>query len=188
VQDVGSYYAEFGGLHGGEDWNKGSGSADVGEQVKAVANGQVIDIRPAGASGIPSTSGYALVIRHWLLDGESVDSLYVHIAPDQHGGSFNSSGVVGDKSNFTFQIGTPVTKGSVIGVIGAVSAFSPHLHFEVRNKAINIAGSLWANDTGNGYYGPGSGTSITAEQVQAAFLLMQKDGIIDPSDFIDDHR
>jgi murein DD-endopeptidase MepM/ murein hydrolase activator NlpD len=194
VQDVGSYYAAFGGLHGGEDWNIGSGSADVGERVMAVANGQVIDIRPAGAAGIPSTSGYALVIRHWLLNGDTVDSLYVHIAPDQNAGGFNISGVVGDKSNFTFQVGSPVTKGSVIGVIGAVSSFPPHLHFEMRNKAVNVTGSLWPNATGDGYYGPVPGAagnrspSITAEEVQAAFLLMQKDGIIDPSDFIDDNR
>jgi murein DD-endopeptidase MepM/ murein hydrolase activator NlpD len=70
---------------------------------------------------------------------------------------------------------------------------SPHLHFEMRNNQ-TVPNDLWPNDTGDGYYGPVPGTAgnrspnITADEVQAAFLLMQKDGIIDPSDFIDDHR
>lgn len=194
IQDVGSYYEDFGGIHAGEDWNKGSGSADVGEPIKAVANGQVMDIRPAGASGVPSTSGYAMIIRHWLLNGESVDSLYVHLAPDQHNGGYNGSGILGDKSAFTYQVGDPVAKGSVVGVIGAVSAFPPHLHFEMRNKPINVSGALWPLSTGNAYYGAEVGISgrrsptINQSEVEAAFKLMQKEGIIDPSDFIDNNR
>lgn len=191
VQDVGSYYATFGGLHGGEDWNKGSGTADVGEQVKVIANGEVIDIRPAHSAGA-SHSGYAVLVRHWLLNGDTVDSLYVHVAPDTSGGSANTDGVIGAEADFSFQEGSPVSKGDVIGVIGAVTspAMSPHLHFEMRSKQ-TVPNDLWPNDTGDGYYGPVPGSagnrspSITAEEVQAAFLLMQKDGIIDPSDFID---
>lgn len=194
AQDVGSYYAEYSesqgkwlweGLHPGEDWNKAD---DVGESVLAIANGQVIEIRPAGASGIPTTSGYAVVIRHWLSNGDSVDSLYVHIAPG------NNGGVIGDKSEFTYQVGAPVSKGSIIGVVGAVSALPPHLHFEMRNKPINVLGSLWPKSTGDAYYGPEVGLagnrspSISQSDVEAACRLMQDEGIIDPSDFIDDHR
>ncbi|MEI7881782.1 MAG: peptidoglycan DD-metalloendopeptidase family protein [bacterium] len=194
AQDVGSYYAEYSetqgkwlweGLHPGEDWNKAN---DVGENVRAIANGQVIEIRPAGASGIPSTSGYAVVIRHWLPNGDSVDSFYVHIAPN------NNGGVIGAESEFTYQVGEPVTKGSIIGVVGAVSALPPHLHFELRNKPFNVSGSLWPKSTGDAYYGPEVGLagnrspSISQSDVEAAFRVMQEEGIIDPSDFIDDHR
>jgi murein DD-endopeptidase MepM/ murein hydrolase activator NlpD len=194
VQDVGAYYSVFGGLHPGEDWNNGSQSdADVGENVRAVANGQVVEIRSASVSG-PSAGGYVMVIRHWLLNGDSVDSLYVHIAPDRNGGSANSGGLIGDESDFTYQVGAPVTKGSTIAVIGAVSAFSPHLHFEMRNKKLDVTGPLWPHSTGDAYYGPEVGSAgnrsptISQADVEAAFGLMQADGIIDPSDFIDDHR
>lgn len=196
IQDVGSYYTNpaAGGLHPGEDWNKGGAGEDIGESVKAVANGQVIDIRPAAASGVPTSRGYVMVIRHWLLNGDSVDSLYVHIAPDKNGGIVNSNGVIGAASNFTYQEGAAVTKGSIIGVIGAPTSVPSHLHFEMRNKAVNVGGELWPSDNGNGYYGPEIGPTgvrtqtISQQDVEAAFLLMQTDGIIDPSDFIDDHR
>ncbi len=202
-QDVGSYYAYysteadkwyFEGLHPGEDWNKGSGAADAGQPIKAVANGQVIDIRPAHSSGA-ANSGFVVLVRHWLLNGDTMDSLYVHVAPDKISGSTNASGAFGAESDFSFQEGSPVTKGSVIGVVGAVTstAMSPHLHFEMRTTQ-TVPSNIWPNDTGDGYYGPVPETagnrspSITTEEVQAAFLLMQKDGIIDPSDFIDDNR
>ncbi len=184
IQDVGSYYSLFGGLHAGEDWNSGSDTDDVGEPVKAVANGHLIDIRPASASG-PAASGYVVLVRHWLQNGDSIDSLYVHVAPDTIAGNPNSPGTIGSEAAFTYQEGSPVAKGNVIGVIGAVSSFPPHLHLEMRNTVTN-PNSLWPNDTGNGYYGPVSGLNVA--EVQAAFVLMQKDGIIDPSDFIDDHQ
>jgi hypothetical protein len=194
AQDTGSYYSTFGGLHAAEDWNRGSGSADVGEQVKAVANGQIIDIRPANSSD-PSRSGFTILIRHWLQNGDSVDSLYLHVAPDQLSGSPNNDGIFGNESDFSYQEGEPVAKSSVIGVIGAVTSplMSPHLHFEMRVTKTDPS-DLWPNDTGDGYYGPIPGfdgnrnSSITAEEVAAAFILMQKDGIVDPSDFIDAHQ
>lgn len=204
AQDVGSYYAEYSvnqgkwlweGLHPGEDWNFKGDTPNAGQPIKAVANGQVIEIRPAGASGNPSTSGYAVVIRHWLVNGDAVDSLYVHLAPDTHAGVFNSSGAIGAESDFTFQVGASVSKSNVIGVIGAVSALPPHLHFEMRNKPINVSGLLWPKSTGDAYYGPEIGPAGNRSQpmsepdVKAAFRLMHEDeGIIDPSDFIDDHR
>ncbi|MFA6172951.1 MAG: M23 family metallopeptidase [Kiritimatiellales bacterium] len=202
AQDAGSYYTDYSkaqgkwlweGLHPGEDWNKGSGSEDVGETVRCVANGQVVFIGSASASG-PSIAGYVMVIRHWRPNGDCVDSLYDHIAPDRNEGIANSKGGIGTESDFTYQVGSAVTKGCIIGVIGAVSSFPPHLHFEMRNKKIDVTGPLWPHSTGDAYYGPEVGTignrrpTIGQSDVAAAFRLMQADGIIDPSDFIDDHR
>ena len=192
VQDVGSYNLALGGIHPGEDWNIGSGTADVGQPIKAVANGQIIGIKPAFASGAASF-GYVILVRHWLQNGNSVDSLYVHVAPDTIAGSANSSGAIGTETDFTYQPGAAVSKGSVIGVIGNVNSVLPHLHFEMRDKVTNLA-QLWPHDTDNGYYGAESGLggrrspTISATDVQTAFSLMRKDGIMDPSDFIDDHR
>ncbi len=202
VQDVGSYYAEtnsagvwmWEGLHPGEDWNKGSFNEDGGESVRCVANGQVILIKPVAESGVAASAGYVMVVRHWLLNGDSIDSLYVHIAPDRHAGSANSAGVIGAKGDFTYQEGSNVAKGSIIGVIGAVSSFYSHLHFELRDKAIDPTAPLWAHSTGDAYYGPEVGQTgnrsrpMSKPDVEAAFRLMRADGIIDPSDFIDDHR
>ncbi len=190
AQDVASYYPDSvdgDGLHPGEDWNKGCDADDVGSNVLCVANGRIITTRLAN----PASLGYVMVIRHWLLNGDSVDSIYVHIAPDKIAGVANRGGVFGNESDFSYQEGSAVTKGSIIGVIGLTS--HPHLHFEMRNKPADPA-DLWPHDVGNGYYGAVKGLDgkrrppISQADTTAAFELMKLDGIIDPSDFIDDHR
>jgi len=193
VQDVGSYLAPY-GMHVGEDWNIGSGAYDKGQPVSAIANGQVVDIRHANQSSGLSVWGWRMLVRHWLPNGETVDSLYVHIAPDKFQGADNSNGEVGDtaaESDFSFQEGAAVPRGAVIGVVGNISPpapGAPHLHLEIRDTKTDPANS-WPRSNGNGYYGtvatPGT---MTPSEVQSAFTLMRADGILDPSDFIDDHR
>lgn len=194
IQDVGAYFDLQGGLHPGEDWNKGPASnSDVGEVVKAVANGQVVDIRPAHSNGA-AYSGFAVVLRHWLENGDTVDSIYLHVAPDKLMGGNNTSGGFGTEADFSFQEGASVGKGDVIAAIGSVTSpnLTPHLHFEMRST-ITDPSAKWPRSTGNAYYGPVSGSAgkrfsgMISEEVKAAFGLMRLDGIIDASDFIDDH-
>ena len=186
AQDTGSYLLTSKGpaYHPGEDWNLGSGPNDIGENVRAIANGVVMDISPLNNN---SNGGWAMVIRHWLLNGDSVDSLYLHVAPPVLAdlSSHNQMGEMGEEGWFPFQQGMPVSKGDVIGVIGNVDAsiYLPHLHFEIRTVLLpNLpltAGSAaishyWPNSLGNAYYGD--------------FQAMKLDGVVDPSDFIDDHK
>lgn len=194
VQDVGNYEVSQKGIHAGEDWNLGSSNDDVGEPVKVAANGQVIDIRQAHPNG-PEYSGYAVLVRHWLDNGDTIDSLYLHLAPDYINGSSNSAGIQGSESEFSVQEGDYVSKGDILGVIGTVTSpdMYPHLHFEMRTTKVDPA-NLWPSDTGNAYYGPVTGpdgkrpSGISRADLSATFILMQKDGIIDPSDYIDQHR
>jgi len=187
AQDVGSYLVTTKGpaYHPGEDWNLGgSGMSviDIGQPVQAVANGIVMDISPLNVS---SNGGWAIVVRHYLLNGDSIDSIYVHVAPSFKADHVapNSLGEIGSESWFAFQEGSPVAKGDIIAVVADVDAYPDHLHFEMRNKPIEGlplgAGSAaiskyWPNSLGNAYY--------------QSFSAMSKDKIIDPSDFIDDHR
>ena len=186
AQDVGSYLmtSKGGGYHPGEDWNLGGGSDDIGEEIRATANGVVIDVSPLNNN---SNGGWAIVLRHYLLNGEVMDSVYVHVAPPtlaDHS-TQNTNGTIGSESWFPFQEGTPVMKGDLIAVVADVdAAFYPdHLHFEMRSKPIEglplgagtaAISKYWANSLGNAYY--------------QSFDAMSKDNIIDPSDFIDDHR
>jgi hypothetical protein len=57
----------------------------------------------------------------------------------------------------------------------------------MRDSAFNPSGSTYPNASGDGYYGSGGG-AMTKTQMTSAFALMRQDGIIDPSDFIDDNR
>ena len=204
VQDIGSYLPGL-GIHAGEDWNLASGEYDIGQTIYATANGRVIAIRPASQSNLGKW-GWMMIIRHWLPNGETRDSLYVHIAPDQFNGEDNSGvdkGFIGttiNKQDFTYQEGAVVSRGDPIAVVANLvpSYLSPpnedirenwpHLHFELRDKKVD-GSDPWKFDNGTGYYGsvatPGI---ITPSEVQAAFDNMREDGIIDPSDFIDAHR
>ena len=201
IQDVGCYYDALNGIHAGEDWNKAGG--DAGEPVYAVANGIVMDITRLNLTSGITSGGFAMVIRHWLPDGRVVDSVYVHIAPGllSDGTTPNNSGALAnaEESHFVFQEGDTVQRGQQIGVIGSVTSYPPHLHFELRDKPIRdlpvepassaTQGKYWPNGNINAYYGsPSSSSSMTAEEVNAAYQLMRRDGIIDPSDFIDAHR
>ena len=140
-----------------------------------------------------------MVIRHWLLNGDAVDSVYLHIAPDKKGdGTPNTAGDLGSESDFSFREGDLVSKGDLIAVVGDVQPNPTHLHFEMRDSEIaglptaqDSAASqvYWPHSNSHKYYGstqtPGT---MTLDEVTNAYSRMQSDGIIDPSDFIDDHR
>jgi len=170
------------GLHPGEDWNKGYGTNDVGEEVYAIANGKVVFLKTT----YPNTTsfGWTLIIEHILPDKSKIYSVYTHITYDKNNVKGNLSS---DKTKFTYQVGKIVKKGQTIGRVSSMTKMSPHLHFEIRNK---FNGQLYPNDNGNGYYTHNKKKvgSITKSQVIKAFELMKKEGILDPSDFIDDHR
>jgi murein DD-endopeptidase MepM/ murein hydrolase activator NlpD len=202
-QDVGSYNDDISipGYHPGEDWNFGGSTGgigdDVGSNVYAVANGVVEDIRPLQNSSLES-GGWALVIRHYLLEwndtpNPSVDSVYVHIAPPfkADGITTNFSGELGAQSWFPFEKGSYVPKGTVIGVIGDVlppnsGGFPDHLHFELRTKLIIISEPELAASAN---YWPLSRRRLNGSYTTYydSFSDMEDDGIIDPSDYIDDH-
>jgi len=185
VQDVGSFYSGNGLYHAGEDWNYGSGADDVGQQIHATANGVVMDVSHLNNASL-ATGGWAMVIRHYMLNGEAVDTVYVHIAPPFMGDGVtaNSNGALGDKAWFPYHEGMAVPKGAVIAVVGTVQDYPTHLHFEIRNSSIAnlpISDGLAAVSH---YWPHAVGTST----YYSGFSEMQADGIVDPSDFIDDHR
>lgn len=198
VSDVGNYVRTagstvLGGLHPGEDWNYGFAGDDDGQRVYAAANGVVIAVNATSSSGSPISAGWTIVVKHQLPDqigGAVYYSIYTHVT-----GSGNTTGritPVDQRATELPAIGSAVTKGQLIARLAAgMSLFSPHLHFEIRDSKYT-EGELYPNDNGTGYYSDTRGvkrtTTMTLSQVQAAFALMKSDGILDPSDFIDDNR
>ncbi|MGR3179028.1 MAG: CARDB domain-containing protein, partial [Candidatus Anammoxibacter sp.] len=99
-----------------------------------------------------------------------------------------------------------VKRGDMIARIGSstVSTLSPHLHFEIRDGSkitINQDTTMYPNGCKNAKGNPNGYYTDTKKkrcdkmtnkeeewQVREAFVLMQKDGIVDPSDFIDKRR
>jgi len=182
-QDVGSWYPGY-GIHPAEDWNKAGG--DTGQPVFPVAGGKVVKISPANSGNIAGI-GWDVVVEHRLAesirkpgDSESCYSIYTHVSPRPDGSLVAS---LGDESAFPYQVGSSVSLSRPLGYIGATTGVSPHLHLEMRKKlpgkTITDSTSLYTV-TGNGYFSDSSGAA-------AAFAAMQAEGIIDPSDFIDDH-
>lgn len=188
LNDVGNFLWEddwkyTGGLHPGEDWNLPNG--DAGEAVYSVADGKIVYLRTT----YPNTTsyGWTIVIEHKLPDNSNIYSIYTHITSDNNtnGAITNSS----NKSDFRYQVGKIVHRGDLIARI-ADKTSADHLHFEIRNK-IDL-NDLYPNDNGHGYYSHDQSIiykkTITKENVLRAFENMREDGILDPSDFIDDHR
>ena len=193
IQDTGSYYKASiaGGLHPGEDWNYASGNSDAGKAVYAIADGKVIYLETTYSN--TTRYGWTMVIEHKLPDNSNVYSIYTHITYDKNNDAGN---VATKKSSFSYTKDDIVHKGNIIGRIrksvhsnGRV-IHPAHLHFEIRNSNYN-KNNLYPNDNGNGYYSDDKRierNGMTKKEVLKAFKLMKKDGILDPSDFIDDHR
>ena len=179
VQDFMEYNAESiaQGYHSGEDWNDECGGAnDVGASVHAVADGEVVGFRTVvGGSGQPI--GDVVVLEHSVTGAGSVYSLYLHIARD--------SGLY---------VGQQVERDQTIGEIADISAsgLSPHLHFEMRTRSVDVSptGQLWPNDDdarpNNAYYSDTRDSS--GNLILSAGDKMDRDGLIDPSDFVDSAR
>ena len=140
-----AYYSVMGGYHPGVDISL-AGRNDVGQNVYPIAEGTIYRIIP-----YKSTIGGAVVMKH-NINGKIYYSVYYHIQP---------------KSYLTVDE-TPVKTSTIIGTVGNISKFGPHLHLEVRTKMQK--NDLYPNDMGNGYY------KTTA--------LIDRDGLIDPIAFI----
>lgn len=184
-QDVGSYYGKLGGIHPGEDWNKYP--KDFGENIYAIANGQVVSIRRVNKQQDLHESGYLIVLQHFYSEKEFVYSIYVHVT-SAHA---TNGQLVSSTNDFTINIDDWVKRGELIAKVAKIKI--PHLHLEIR-KGIQIDESsrLWPNGNGKGYYSDKPGTlrenGMILSQVRSAFDLMSKDGVIDPSDYIDNNR
>lgn len=186
-QDVGSYYGHgYNGFHSGEDWNFGSGSSDIGKEVFAVAHGKVVRLAVASISKVASRLGWSLVIEHENPDFSRTYSIYTHIcSPDATGGDANVP--------FPYGVGHMVRKGDLIARVASlddeyldgsnnlVTNMSEHLHFQMfhdpdrKMEPIGPATNLYSGTVGGkGYY--------------ESYEDMLARGIVDASDFIDQHR
>lgn len=195
---------EFNGIaiHIGEDENYGSGDEDAGFIVYATANGQVVDISLVNNGGGPNKFGWMITIKHYELSGSHTHSTYKHVT------SLDSvSGKICPlESIFTVQEGDWVLRGQPIARIGTGYTdpdYATHLHFEMRDSTYDFAtaGELYPRDNGRHSYGgfveciaPCSNSGLhfagfmDTSHVRIAYQNMQRDGIMDPSDFIEAHR
>lgn len=114
--------------HLGEDWNgEGGGDTDCGEPVYAVSKGSIVYAADAGSGW-----GNVIIVRHELLDGTQVESLYAHL------------------QSISKTRGT-VERREQIGTIGKDGWPYCHLHFELRFSNCHPWGSP----------GPGYSTDAT---------------------------
>ena len=106
------YYQLFGVWHTGEDWNRGSRDADLGDPVYSIAHGRVNVARHYGGWG------NIVLIEHLLPGGDTVWSQYAHLR------------------DVTVGQGQEVARGDQIGTIGKgdKNKWPAHLHFEIRLK------------------------------------------------------
>jgi murein DD-endopeptidase MepM/ murein hydrolase activator NlpD len=104
----------FGGAsaHLGADWNgAGGGDSDLGDPVRAVADGRVLEAADHGG-------GWGNVVRvaHRIGDSDIVESLYAHL------------------DRIDVRVGERVTRGQELGTIGTAHGhYRAHLHFELRD-------------------------------------------------------
>lgn len=100
--------------HLGEDVD-----ADIGDPVKAVANGKLI------YSGAMTGYGHVIVIQHQLPDDEYVVSVYGHL---------KQSGLIGPGTGFVgINTIVSVKQGDIVGYIDFKEEWDvPHLHFQIR--------------------------------------------------------
>jgi hypothetical protein len=115
--------------HAGEDWFAVDDAGQVtwetaaGEPVRAVANGVVTWAQSLG------TEGNVLVVEHHPLEGDTVWSVYWHLA------------------DVTVAVGEAVTLGEAVGTVHD-RGLNSHLHWEIRTFA--DAHALFPPDTAGG--------------------------------------
>ncbi len=138
-QSYGSLNNTNGVPHVAEDWNKGSGSDDLGEALYAILDGTIKKIDLGNGS---DGWGKTILIQHdapagkYFLTGTgelltTVYAMYAHMLKSGQTG-YNSAldlvGVVGD----------PVLKGAPVGQVGTGDGqYGSHLHFEIRKSDPN---------------------------------------------------
>lgn len=132
AQPFGTWNADYGGRHVGEDWNGiGGMDTDLGEPVHAAARGLVL------YAGLPSDGwGRVVVLAHRLPDGRFIQTLYAHL------GSVNVAP------------GRVVGRGGLLGTVGkagpAGAQYPAHLHFEmIESMAVEAGMPGYAPDAMN---------------------------------------
>ena len=203
--DEGDFGNTSKGDHPGCDLNREGG--DSGDTVFVSANGIIVDIKISSGLGVAAYSGWVIVVEHYY-EGDSINtSEYNHVTTLNN----TDGSICNSIDDFTVSIGEWVTRGQPIARIGSGytapgggTPMSPHLHFSIRNSLYSYSGNgniLYPRDNGRGGYGglvdciePCANSGIhfagtmTAEQTTIAFANMQRDGIIDGTDFIDANR
>lgn len=162
-------------FHPGEDWNRDD-SADAGDYVYAVADGDVIRVADLG------NLGWMVIIRHSL--GGEIDAQSYALAGTELPGEFRRARTVTSaylhltdvpwpqldirKKNVPVSVG----RGTPVGRIAGGLAVPPHLHFEIRaNQGPSEAQTAVPGNCG--YY--------SSRQEITDF------GYINPSAFLHDH-
>jgi murein DD-endopeptidase len=130
--DWGKYGADWKGLRSGD----GSKNADYycyGEQLIAVADGTIVDVRDDIPENDPGSSTLAVPItletaagNHVILDlGRGRYALYAHL----------------QTKSIRVKVGERVRRGQVLGLLGnSGNAVGPHLHFHIADSPQVLAG------------------------------------------------
>ncbi len=180
----GHYFSDKGGYHPAEDWNLtgGSGNADLGKPVYAIADGTVVKVSNLGTLGtlvaIRHTGNFTIPAKSGTEHGQnfsypsetvtSIYSIYLHINIDSS----------------TIYVGACVKKGeSVIGHIIDPGG-GPHLHFEIR-KTTAVNSSTWS------LVGSASNWATDKDGYDGYYINLQEmvdDGQRDGRDFINANR
>ena len=162
------YLKIVGFWHTGEDWNRGSRDADLGDPVYSIAHGKVNVARHYGGWG------NIVLIEHLLVDGDTVWSQYAHLR------------------DMTVSEGKEVSRGDQIGTIGKgdKDKWPAHLHYEIRLKDLPAYKWGWKTDEHRkevlrSYahpsefiraHRPGAPTTqVTVEETGQAFTLSDSD-------------
>lgn len=118
------------GIHTGEDWNgSGGGATDLGQNVRAVANGRVVFAEHCGRLW-----GNVVTVEHYFYENEQrrkILSLYAHLL------------------EIKVKAGDKVRRRQVIATIGQdpEKLFSPHLHLELRWDE-TLSPTYWPSSNG----------------------------------------
>lgn len=123
------FNSDFNKYHLGEDWNgNGGGSTDLYSPIYAVADGVVMFVDDlASPDGTLHPWGKVVVIRHRLLSGEDVYSLYGHLA----------DWLVPKICHNSSSLSCMVDQGQQIATLGDGNGYYrglAHLHLEIRKQ------------------------------------------------------
>lgn len=120
----GVYPAGSGCIHSADDWDfEAGGSAEIGQPVKAIGHGKVVQAKSLFPGD--TSLGYGVAVQHHY-KGKTYFSTYEHI-------------------NYTVSIGQIVRRGETVGMIGSFPAVLPHVHVSVREGF--LASPWYANDS-----------------------------------------
>ena len=156
-------------LYLGDSWSKYFGHLgedfidNPGAKVYSVADGEIVvsnnwalcdefEVVNGKNIKIKNSHGWGgvVIIKHDLTDGN-----YFYTKESSFGHDYKDVSVVyseyGHLTNINFEIGDKVKKGDLIGQIGNMCAWKPHLHFEIKNR--DAFDSEILGGVGKGYSG-----------------------------------